>query len=1212
MNTTKVWKYMLLACLLMLVAPAQAQRFFNLTSSEVRVDSVLPRFVYSIPLTGAYRDSVYTVSLKYGEYIDMTASDIANYNRLSGAVPPEQVFPQQRVTECRRQGVLQIDFSPVVFRNNRHQLLVSFMLQVDARPLKRSERSSRGSLLAKGKVSAFTSSDALRSASSLYASHSVLASGRWAKIRVSETGFHQLTEQVVRQAGFSDISKVKIYGYGGNLQNEALLASELQATDDLQEVPQCIVGGKHYFYAEGPVSWKSETALQRIRNPYSDYGYYFITQTDGEPLVQDSATFVSSHYPQPYDYHSLYESDGFSYYHGGRNLFDAEELKVGDEKKVVITNTTGSAAGKLSVALTTTTNSVAQILKNGKVLGEITLSLKDDNPTEDIAYLKATEKVATYPISDFQDKDTISIKVLSGASIRLDYISVTWAEPGSCAFTAANLAAGGKIPAAQYVYGITNQNHHADGAADMVIIIPTSQKLLKQAQRLKKFHEQHDGLRVTIVPADELYNEFSSGTPDANAYRRYLRMLSDKAQSEADMPKYLLLFGDCVWDNRMLTSGCRTLNPDDYLLCFESENSFSAVSCFVSDSWFGMLGEGAGLYPNRELQDVAVGRFPVTYADEAQVLVDKTISYAQNANVGAWQNTLMFMGDDGNGNLHMQDADDVANDVLTTYPAYLVKKVMWDAYTRETSSSGNTYPEATRIIKQQQAAGALIMDYAGHGDPTQMSHESVLKLTDFADFRNTNLPLWVTASCDIMPFDGLDANIGEYALLNNKGGAVAFYGTTRTVYAQYNRHINRAFIHRVLSLVDGKPITIGEAHRLAQNDLVSGNGPTSGSDVTVNHLHYSLLGDPALALNLPMHQIVVDSINGIPVAGAATLPMLKAGSIARMAGHIEGADDFRGVITATVRDSKETVTCRLNDTGKDGAEKAFEYKDRTKTLYQGTDSVRGGKFTFSFAVPLDINYSNQSGLVNLYAVNTAKTLSAHGSSEQFTVGESEEQKNDSIGPSIYCYLNSPSFVDGGNVNTTPFFVAKITDKDGINAAGSGIGHDLQLVIDGDMSKAYVLNSNFIYDFGTYTSGSTYYSIPQLEPGKHELTFRAWDIQNNSSTVKLRFNVVKALSPALFDVGVTANPAKTSTTFIISHDRTESDMDVVVEVFDSSGRQHWRHSESGVPTSGSYTVSWDLTSDSGTPLGTGVYLYRVKVASDGSSYTSKVKKLIIIK
>ena len=274
--------------------------------------------MYSIPLTGAYRDSAYTVSLKYGEYIDMTASDIANYNRLSGAVPPEQVFPQQRVTECRKQGVLQIDFSPVVFRNNRHQLLVSFMLQVDARPLKRSGVPVRGSLLAKGKVSAFTSSDALRSASSLYASHSVLASGRWAKIRVSETGFHQLTElgsapgRLLRYQQGEDLRL-----WRQSAERSPSGEANCEATDDLQEVPQCIVGGKHYFYAEGPVSWKSETALQRIRNPYSDYGYYFITQTDGEPLVQDSATFVSSHYPQPYDYHSLYESDGFSYYHGG-------------------------------------------------------------------------------------------------------------------------------------------------------------------------------------------------------------------------------------------------------------------------------------------------------------------------------------------------------------------------------------------------------------------------------------------------------------------------------------------------------------------------------------------------------------------------------------------------------------------------------------------------------------------------------------------------------------------------------------------------------------------------------------------------------------------------------------------------------------------------------------------------------------------------------
>ncbi len=105
-------------------------------------------------------------------------------------------------------------------------------------------------------------------------------------------------------------------------------------------------------------------------------------------------------------------------------------------------------------------------------------------------------------------------------------------------------------------------------------------------------------------------------------------------------------------------------------------------------------------------------------------------------NAGAWQNTLMFMGDDGNSNLHMKDANEVADFVSALYPGYLIKKVMWDAYTRVTSSTGNTYPEVTRIIKQQQAAGALIMDYAGHASETQVSHENVLKITDFESFRN--------------------------------------------------------------------------------------------------------------------------------------------------------------------------------------------------------------------------------------------------------------------------------------------------------------------------------------------------------------------------------------------------------------------------------------------------------------------------------------------
>ena len=83
----------------------------------------------------------------------------------------------------------------------------------------------------------------------------------------------------------------------------------------------------------------------------------------------------------------------------------------------------------------------------------------------------------------------------------------------------------------EYAYRITNQNHHADEPVDMVIIIPAHQQTKAAAERLKALHETYDHLTVRIVPADELYNEFSSGTPDANAYRRYMKMLYDRADA---------------------------------------------------------------------------------------------------------------------------------------------------------------------------------------------------------------------------------------------------------------------------------------------------------------------------------------------------------------------------------------------------------------------------------------------------------------------------------------------------------------------------------------------------------------------------------------------------------------------------------------------------------------------------------------------------------
>jgi hypothetical protein len=196
------------------------------------------------------------------------------------------------------------------------------------------------------------------------------------------------------------------------------------------------------------------------------------------------------------------------------------------------------------------------------------------------------------------------------------------------------------------------------------------------------------------------------------------------------------------------------------------------------------------------------------------------------------------------------------------------------------------------------------------------------------------------------------------------------------------------------------------------------------------------------------------------------------------------------------------------------------------------------------------------------------------------------------------------------VNATPYFYAEISDKDGINAAGSGIGHDMELIVDGDLSRTYSLNNYFQYDFGDYRSGTLGFSLPELTAGQHKLLLRVWDVLNNSSTAELSFVVDPEQEPTLLNVVCTRNPATTITKFLITHNRAGSQMDVTLQIMDTSGRLLWQRSESGVNTDETYSVEWDLTTSSGSRLRPGLYLYRVLVSSNGSSEASLAQKLIV--
>jgi hypothetical protein len=460
-----------------------------------------------------------------------------------------------------------------------------------------------------------------------------------------------------------------------------------------------------------------------------------------------------------------------------------------------------------------------------------------------------------------------------------------------------------------------------------------------------------------------------------------------------------------------------------------------------------------------------------------------------------------------------------------------------------------------------------------------------------------------------MPFDSHVGNIGETAVLNPTGGALAFYGTTRTVFASQNYNMNRYFMQYLFAnnATTGKRNRIGDAIRMAKNSIIS-DGREAG--YLENKLQYALLGDPALIMGNPLQHIVVDKINDKEVDGS-DIP-LKAGERVKLTGHVKKADDttmtdFNGIVYTRLFDNKETIVC-LNNAG---ATEPFTFTDRNIMLYESQDSVQAGLFSEEFIIPVDINFSNEPGRLVFYAINSAGNIEANGYNEDIPLGGMVDNTDfDKDGPEIFVYLNEEDFQDGGTVNATPLFVAQLTDASGISSSGNGIGHDLSLCIDGRSDLTYNINEFYVHEFGDFTRGSVAYNIPQLDDGPHSLTFRAWDVLNNTSQASLNFVVDNGLPTNILRLMASQNPAVNSTNFMVSFDLPGSECDSILEVFDFSGRRVWMHEESSTGERGVFSVTWNLTNGAGAKVGSGIYLYRCRVKCGQSKWTSKTQKIVV--
>ncbi|WP_046244207.1 type IX secretion system sortase PorU [Hymenobacter terrenus] len=795
---------------------------------------------------------------------------------------------------------------------------------------------------------------------------------------------------------------------------------------------------------------------------------------------------------------------------------------------------------------------------------------------------------------------------------------------------------------------VENQDLHAlntnpNALVDLVIV--TYPPFYGQALRLANHRISHDNMRAIVVTTTQVYNEFSSGGQDVTAIRDLMKQLYDRAPAGKQMQ--LLLFGDASFDYKSDPTNNKDFEPtwfkqdrvpfkndsdfdafnQNYVPTYQSRESFGVFydgASYGSDDYYAFLDDNEGEWseapPSADLLDIGVGRLPVRTpkgdprnAEQARQVVDKIIGYDSPAAYGKWRNRISLVSDDAEANLftdNSRGSDNIADSIESNYPVYNVHKVYLDLYPQLAVSAGQRSPEANRAIDQSVEQGSLIVNYLGHGGPKGWADEQIVTNASVLALRNpTNLTFFTTGTCDFSTYDNPDfTSAGEQVLTDNAtGGAIGLFTTTRVVEANLNAGLNKAYFGRILQPINGKMPSIGTVVMLSKNDYAVAGG--------INNRNYTLLADPSMTLAYPKQTVVLDSVNKRLAGAWVEADTLKALARIRIRGRVlnNGTlnSNFTGRAQVTIYD-KPTEVKTLGDEGVNPQ----PVKIQESVIYGGQANVQNGVFTLTFVVPKDINYSPGVGKISLYAFDGSNNIDAQGYRSKPVGGADPNAPKDDTPPVINLFMDNYTFVFGGLTGQTTTLLAKLSDDNGINTTGAGIGHDITAILDHDPSKQLILNESYVSEVGDFRSGNVKNLFKDLPTGPHSLSLKAWDTYNNSSEKEIEFLVARNEKLALDHVLNYPNPFANSTTFFFDHNQAGGEPDnleVQVQIFTVAGHLV-RTLTAVVPSTEAHqrSITWNGRDEYNDQLARGVYVYRLSVRSPHNNSTaSKYEKLVIL-
>lgn len=1113
----------------------------------------------------------------------------------------------------------------------------------------------------------------ISSAGHTFGQSSVLQSGEWHKFAVEKNGVYKITFDALRKAGLDpagiDPRKIRVFGNEGGMLPQA---NDVERPHDLTELAIFVEGeadgvlnsGDYIlFYGEGAdkfsfLAGKDIFACQH--NLYASKNFYFLTvgPGDGKRIAtrpsMDPAGAPAIRYFNDYIFH---ETDTHNELRSGREWFgerfdvtttlrlswdvagvrensfikivsdvmaqsnsgssfnlylnevlaaeqyvlpipgaqyaikgesrrdtvviDAAPVVAANEAKLearydYFKSGTGRSVGYLNYLLISFERSLA--LYDRQTIFRSAASLDNPNSTFVLAPVSASPD-----IWDITNPYEPVLQEFSTSGNEVSFTTATGSLKEFIAFSA-------DVPAPEYIGTVANQDLHGMATPDLVIV--TDPQFRAEADRLAAHRASHSGWTVSVVTVGEVYNEFSSGRPDLTAIRDFAKYLYDKNSTL----KALLLFGRSSFDYKD-----RLENNTNFVPTYESRNSLHPLNTYSSDDYFGFLEDDEGEWEEvgatgTHTLDIAIGRLPVKTPGEAANVVDKIIDYeTSQSTYGNWRKKIVFVADDGDVNTHQDQADQMATDISSNHAEVDARKIYLDAFRQVQRPAGEASPETEKKILEALDRGALIVNYTGHGNERQWAHERIFDDFVIETLDNKTLPLFVTATCEFGRHDDPAQISGaEMCVVRDKSGAIGIVATARPVEASTNFALNKAFYNALFESEAAGPLTLGEVFRRTKNASLSG----------VSNRNFSLLGDPSMQLVLPALRIRVTD-----VTAGNTTDTLRALSHVTISGEVIGEDQqrvtgFNGILEATVYDKETEITTLGNEN------QPYTFRQWSNTIYNGRAKVVDGSFSFDFVVTRNIAYQLGAGKLSLYAYDKENGIDATGATMDFVVGESDERTADDTSPDLALYIGDTTFRDGGIASPDTRLLVRLTDENGINISGYGIGNSLVAILDDSLT--FSLNEYYVADIGDFTHGWVDYPLRKLSPGRHTVTVKAWDTYNNPSVRSIGFIVSDGNEIVIERFGNYPNPFTTSTTLFFTHNRSGDDLETVLGIFDITGRL-LKTQELSIPAS-PYEVELlklDTRDDFWKNLKAGLYLARLVVRSvTNGSKNEQVTKLII--